>query len=83
MAHNPFFNCPYITMTKGFAYLVVIMDWGLRVVLIRRLSNPPDSHFSVRALEEALGLYRHLEIFNTDQEARFTFQYLPKFLKEE
>jgi putative transposase len=62
----------YIPLARGFAYLVVIMDWCSRRVLSWRLSNTPDSAFCVEALEEALLRFGCPEIFNTDQGAQFT-----------
>ena len=44
----------YIPMRRGFLYLVAIMDWHSRKVLISRLSNSIDVGFCVEALEEAL-----------------------------
>ena len=43
----------YIPMSKGFLYLVVIMDWYSCYVLAWRLSNSLDSDFCVEALKEA------------------------------
>ena len=41
----------YIPMSKGFLYLVVIMDWYSRYILTWRLSNSLDSNFCVEALQ--------------------------------
>ena len=57
----------YIPMRRGFLYLVAVMDWYSRKVLSWRLSNTLEPEFCVSALEEALGKYGTLEIFNTDQ----------------
>jgi len=62
----------YIPLARGFAYLVVIMDWCSRRVLSWRLSNTIDSAFCVEALEEALRRFGRPEVFNTDQGAQFT-----------
>jgi putative transposase len=61
----------YIPMSRGFMYLVVIMDWYSRYVLSWRLSNTLDADFCVDALEEALRKGEP-EIFNTDQGVQFT-----------
>ncbi len=61
----------YIPMTRGFLYLIAIMDVYSRYVLSWRLSNTLDAGFCVEALEEALRKGRP-EIFNTDQGAQFT-----------
>ena len=44
----------YIPMSRGFCYLVAIMDWVSRRVLAWRLSNTLESDFCVDAIEEAL-----------------------------
>lgn len=62
----------YIPMSRGFCYLVAIMDWASRMVLAWRLSNTLDSSFCVDALEEAMTNYGCPEIFNTDQGSQFT-----------
>jgi len=61
----------YIPMSRGFLYLVAIIDWYSRYVLSWRLSNTLDAGFCVEALEEALKKVRP-DIFNTDQGAQFT-----------
>ena len=62
----------YIPMTKGFQYLVAIMDWHSRAVLAWRLSNTLGADFCIEALEEALAGYGRPEIFNTDQGCQST-----------
>jgi len=61
----------YIPMSKGFMYLVAIIDWYSRYVLAWRLSNSLDSSFCMEVLNEALSR-RRPEIFNTDQGVQFT-----------
>ena len=62
----------YIPVSRGFLYLVAIMDWATRHVLSWRLSNTMDAAFCVDALNEALARYSRPEIFNTDQGSQFT-----------
>lgn len=62
----------YIPMSKGFCYLVAIMDWVSRKVLSWRLSNTLDTSFCIEALEEAIHKYGTPDIFNTDQGSQFT-----------
>jgi putative transposase len=62
----------YIPVSRGFLYLVAIMDWATRHVLSWRLSNTMDAGFCVEALNEALARYVAPEIFNTDQGSQFT-----------
>ena len=61
----------YIRLTKGFLYLVAIMDWYSRYVLSWEISNTLDTSFCLEALEKAL-YQRKPEIFNTDQGSQFT-----------
>jgi putative transposase len=61
----------YLPMTRGFMYLVAIVDWHSRYVLSWRLSNSLESGFCMDALDEALGSQQP-EIFNTDQGVQFT-----------
>ena len=56
----------YIPIGRGFLYLVAVMDWASRAVLVWRLSNTMDVSFCVSALEEALARFGRPEIFNTD-----------------
>ena len=62
----------YVPLERGWAYLVVIMDWFSRAVLAFRLSNTLSVEFCLEALEEALSQWGPPEIFNTDQGAQFT-----------
>ena len=61
----------YMPMTKGFLYLVAIIDWYSRYVVSWRLSNTSDADFCVEALKEALGKGTP-EVSNTDQGSQFT-----------
>lgn len=72
----------YIPMSRGFMYLVAIMDWHSRKVLSWRLSNTLDANFCVEALEDALRRFGKPEIFNTDQGAQFTSKAFTDLLKE-
>lgn len=62
----------YIPLSRGFVYLVAIMDLYSRRVLSWRLSTTLESDFCVRALQQALSEFGTPEIFNTDQGAQFT-----------
>jgi putative transposase len=66
----------YIPMAKGFAYLVVVMDWYSRKILSYELSDTLESDFCVKALNTALrnGEKNGIrpKIFNTDQGSQFT-----------
>jgi putative transposase len=62
----------YIPLSKGFMYLVAVMDWYSRKVLSFKLSNTLDADFCVAAVKKALDQYGPPQIFNTDQGAQFT-----------
>lgn len=63
----------YIPMRRGFAYLVVIMDWHSRAILSWRLSNTLDAGFCLDALQDAAETAGGWpEILNTDQGCQFT-----------
>lgn len=61
----------YIRMSRGFIYLVAIMDWFSRYVLSWGISLSLEKDFCLRALDRALGNAQP-EIFNTDQGSQFT-----------
>jgi len=61
----------YVSMPRGFMYLVAIMDWFSRFVVAWQLSNTLESTFCVEVLQRAL-LHGQPEIFNTDQGVQFT-----------
>ena len=62
----------YIPMSRGFMYLVAVMDWHSRKVLSWRLSNTMEADFCVEAVAEAIERFGAPEIFNTDQGSQFT-----------
>ena len=62
----------YLPMSRGYLYLVAIIDWASRAVLAWRLSNSMDVSFCLEALDEALARFGKPEIFNTDQGSQFT-----------
>ena len=72
----------YLPMAKGFAYLIVILDWYSRKALSFRVSNTMDNSFCLEALEEAIARYGTAEIFNTDQGSQFTSDAFTGALKE-
>lgn len=61
----------YIRMSKGWMYLVAVIDWYSRYVLSWKLSNTLENVFCVQALEQALQ-YSVPRVFNTDQGSQFT-----------
>ena len=71
----------YLPMARGFLYLVAIMDWHSRYVVVWRLSNTLEADFCVDALKEALGQGQP-EVFNTDQGSQFTSLEFTQVLQE-
>lgn len=61
----------YIPLSRGFVYLVAVIDWYSRCVLSWRLSNTLDLSFCLEALDEAFQCGTP-ETFNTDQGSQFT-----------
>jgi len=72
----------YVGMSRGYMYLVAIIDWHSRKVLSWRLSNTLESDFCVEALQEALSRYGRPDIFNTDQGSQFTSTAFTQVLKD-
>ncbi len=72
----------YLPMSRGFAYLVAIMDVVSRKILSWRLSNSMDTSFCIDALHEALERYGSPEIFNTDQGTQFSSSAFTRVLEE-
>ena len=68
----------YISMRKGFLYLVAIVDFFFRHILSWKLSNSLDSEFCLNALEMALDGGRKPEIFHSDQGCRFNKRHPPQ-----
>lgn len=71
----------YVRLTKGFVYLVAIIDWHSRYVLSWKVSISLSNDFCVEALNEALQKYGKPDIFNTDQGVQFTSQDFIKILQ--
>ena len=71
----------YIRLSRGFVYLVAVIDWYSRKVLSWRLSNTLDSGFCVDCIEQALQAYGIPDIFNTDQGSQFTSEAFTGVLK--
>ena len=73
----------YIRLSRGFAYLVAIIDWYSRRVLSWRISNSMEATFCVDCLEDALRHHGRPEVFNSDQGAQFTSAAFTQVLKRE
>lgn len=71
----------YIPMSRGFVYLVAVVDWYSRRVLSWKLSTTMDVHFCLDAVEEAIANNGKPDIMNTDQGSQFTSQAFTGLLK--
>ncbi len=65
----------YIRLSKGFVYLMAIIDWYSRYVLGWSISTTLEADFCIDAVQ-ALLVNKRCAIFNTDQGSQFT---TPKF----
>lgn len=61
----------YVRLERGWAYLIAIMDWFSRYVVAWQLSESLEIDFCLETLNRALNKNKP-EIFNSDQDARFT-----------
>ena len=59
-------------MARGFVYLIAMVDWFSRRVVVWRLSITLETNFCIEALEVALARFGAPEIFNPDQGSQFT-----------
>jgi len=59
-------------MSRGFMFLVAILDWYSRYVLAWMVSNTQETAFCLAALEQAFSHHGAPEIFNSDQGCQFT-----------
>lgn len=71
----------YVKLEHGWAYLIAIMDWYSRYVIDWQLSENLEIEFCLETLNRALNKKRP-EIFNSDQDARFTSPQFTGILEE-
>jgi len=71
----------YIRLSKGYMYLVAIIDWFSKYILSWKLNNSLEKEFCIECLEKALSKGKP-EIFNTDQGAQFTSSQFTRILKD-
>lgn len=62
----------YIPLSKGFMYLVAIVDLYSRYIINWSVSNSMDAEWCRQVVEEAIKEYGKPEIINTDQGSQFT-----------
>jgi putative transposase len=59
-------------LSRGFVYLVAVIDWYSRYVLSWELSNTLDAQFCIDAVNDSMSKYGVPTIFNSDQGSQFT-----------
>lgn len=62
----------YVGLTRGFVYLMAVIDWYSRYVLGWALSPTLEADFCIEAVGQLLVQGGRCEVFNTDQGAQFT-----------
>lgn len=67
----------YIRLSKGFVYLMAVIDWHSRYVLDWSLSTTLEADFCIDTVSRLLDKGLRCEIFNTDQGTQFTS---PRFI---
>ncbi len=70
----------YIRLKQDWAYLIAIMDWYSRYVIAWQLSENLEIDFCLKTLSRALK-EKSPEIFNSDQDTRFTSSRFTGILK--
>lgn len=73
----------YIPMSKGFMYLVAIIDVYSRYVVGWAVSNSLEASVSLSVLKEAIGEHGKPEIVNSDQGSQFTCHAWIEYLERE
>jgi putative transposase len=73
----------YIPMTKGFMYLVAILDVHSRFVVGWNISNNMDADWVLETLQVALARHGKPHIINSDQGSQFTCNKWVEYLKKE
>jgi len=71
----------YIKMSKGFVYLIAIIDWYSRYVIAWDISVSLELDFCLKTLKQALRQAKP-EIFNSDQGSQFTSEKFTGLLEE-
>lgn len=73
----------YVGMSRGWMYLVVIIDWASRMIVGHAFSNTLHSRFIIEAFRDAIKQHGKPFIINSDQGAQFTGENYINFLKSE
>jgi putative transposase len=73
----------YVGMSRGWMYLVIIIDWASRMIMGHVFSNTLHSGFIIEALRDSIKKHGKPFIINSDQGAQFTSDNYINFLKSE
>lgn len=73
----------YVGMSRGWMYLVIIIDWHSRMVVGHAYSNTLHVGFVIECVKEAIRRHGHPQIMNSDQGAHFTSDEYINLLKKE
>ena len=71
----------YAQVNGHKAYIIAIIDWFSRMVLVHRTVNTMDAYYCEELLHEAVAKYGKPEIFNSDQGSQFTSRQFTDALK--
>ena len=72
----------YISMRRGYMYLLAIMDIYSRYIVGWSLSNTMEAEWVVRTLKEAINKHGKPDIINSDQGSQFTSEEYVAFVKK-
>lgn len=70
-------------MSRGWMYLVIIIDWHSRMVVGHAYSNTLHVGFVIECVKEVIRRHGHPQIMNSDQGAHFTSDEYINLLKKE
>ena len=71
----------YIPMSKGFMYMVAIIDLYSRYIVNWSISNTMEAKWVVATIKEAVRKYGKPDIINSDQGSRFTSDDYIEYIK--
>lgn len=74
-------NITYSPQTKGFVYLVAVVDWSTRRVLAWRVLIIMDVQFCLDAVADARSQYEPPDFMNTDQGSQFMSHAFTELIK--
>jgi len=73
----------YIRMAKGLVYLIAVIDWASRKVLVAsKITITLEACHAVEVLQTAFNRYGTPDIINTDQGSQFTAEEFVQAVKD-